>query len=77
MLTLLFGLAVLILGIFAGIFISSFVMAAKIIGTLAIDKSDPDGPHMFLELEKKNTDEIMQRAFVVLKVEERNYISQK
>lgn len=40
-----FGIA---LGIFIGIYISRWLLPK--IGTLRMDRSDPDGPYLFLEL---------------------------
>lgn len=46
------------------------------IGTLRIDTSDPDGPFMFLEL-SKDVNAVASKKYVVLKVNLKNYISQK
>ena len=46
------------------------------IGTLRIDTSDPDGPFMFLEL-SKDVDTVASKKYVILKVNLKNYISQK
>lgn len=46
------------------------------VGTLRIDTSDPDGPFMFLEL-AVDPSFVMKEEYVNLKVDVRNYISQK
>ena len=63
-------------------FMIGCVMAALIfrvfrVGTLRVDTSDPDDrPYMFLEL-SKNVQAVMRKKYVVLKVNTKNFISQK
>lgn len=46
------------------------------VGDLRIDRSDPDGPYLFLELDKPlNTFE--QEEYVVFRIKNENYISHK
>lgn len=45
-------------------------------GTIVIDRSDPDGPHIFLE-SYVSIDSLSTRKKVLLKVEQRDYISQR
>lgn len=70
--------AILILaGIVIGIGISIIIFRAYFIGTLRIDKSDPnEEPYMFLELDKGIGD-ISSKKHVVLRVSTKNYISHK
>lgn len=45
------------------------------IGDLRIDRSDPDGPYLFLEL-KQGIEAFKHDDYVVLRVNDSNYISQ-
>ena len=45
------------------------------VGDLRIDRSDPDGPYLFLEL-KKGVEAFKHDDYVILKVNESNYITQ-
>lgn len=69
---ILFGVA------FGGVLMYLFLYE-KPIGTLVVDMSDPDdGPYTFLEVPPEHGPEfIKQRKKVTLKVEIKNYISQK
>ena len=46
------------------------------VGFLRIDKSDPDGPYLFLEL-KKNVNEIIAQRTVLLEVKREDFIPHK
>ena len=46
------------------------------IGTLRIDRSDEDGPYLFLEL-SKNIPAFDKKKKVIMSVRDENYISQK
>lgn len=48
----------------------------SMVGALRIDRSDPDGPYLFLEL-KTGVDDVSQRGYVTLEVRDENYISQE
>lgn len=45
-------------------------------GELRIDYSDPDGPYLFLELNKSVSD-ILTQETIVLKVKQKNFLSRK
>lgn len=45
-------------------------------GVLRIDRSDPDGPFMFLEI-SKGVNELSTKEYVVFAVKDENYISQQ
>ena len=64
------------IGIVVGSIITRIVTKPLDIGTLRIDTSDPDGPFMFLEL-SKDVDTVASKKYVILKVNLKNYISQK
>ena len=69
--------AVFIIGVIMGWFISDHMTHSESVGDLRIDTSDPyDGPYMFLELHKDVSD-IYKRKHVVLKVNTKNFISHK
>lgn len=48
--TVLFILAILVIGIVIGIAFACITLKPKYIGDLVIDHSDPDGPYIFLEV---------------------------
>lgn len=64
------------IGIVVGSIITRIIIRLLDIGTLRIDTSDPDGPFMFLEL-SKDVNAVASKKYVVLKVNLKNYISQK
>ena len=67
---------ILAIGIAVGSIITRIIIKPLDIGTLRIDTSDPDGPFMFLEL-SKDVDTVASKKYVILKVNLKNYISQK
>ena len=67
---------ILAIGIVVGSIITRIIIRPLDIGTLRIDTSDPDGPFMFLEL-PKDVDTVASKKYVILKVNLKNYISQK
>ena len=67
---------ILAIGIAVGSIITRIIIRPLDIGTLRIDTSDPDGPFMFLEL-SKDVDTVASKKYVILKVNLKNYISQK
>lgn len=46
------------------------------VGDLRIDRSDPDGPYLFLELDKPLSS-FEQEEYVVFRIKNENYISHK
>lgn len=71
-------LIVLLIGILTGMLIAKFAFRDKPIGSLRVDQSDPDsGPYLFLELSPGGVDELYKKKFVSLRVDLKNYISQK
>lgn len=64
------------IGLIIGCLISAIIRRVKSIGALRIDTSDPDGPYMFLELDK-GVDTISSKKYVLLRVKLRNYIPHK
>ncbi|WP_303045837.1 hypothetical protein [Turicimonas muris] len=67
---------ILAIGIVVGSIITRIIIRPLDFGTLRIDTSDPDGPFMFLEL-SKDVNTVASKKYVVLKVNLKNYISQK
>ena len=67
---------ILAIGIVVGSIITRIIIRLLDIGTLRIDTSDPDEPFMFLEL-SKDVNAVASKKYVVLKVNLKNYISQK
>lgn len=64
-------------GVFFGVGAVVLVYRAYYVGNLRIDRSDPsEPPYIFLELEK-GVGDISRKKNVILKVSNKNYISQK
>lgn len=65
------------IGVVIGIAITMLIFKAFIVGTLRVDRSDPtDNPYLFLELSREMSD-VSSKKYVILKVNNRNYISHK
>lgn len=66
------------IGVLVGCFIMNCIQFKErneqFIGNLRIDTSDPDGPYAFLE-SHTSIENIMQKKYVVLRVEVKDYIS--
>lgn len=65
-----------VVGILIGYVVSSIIRRKHPVGFLRIDKSDPDGPYLFLEL-KKNVNEIIAQRTVLLEVKREDFIPHK
>lgn len=66
----------LAIGILIGCVATVLMMRVKAIGNLRIDRSDPDGPYLFLEL-SKSINQFDHRKYVILKIHDENFISHK
>lgn len=66
-----------LLGVTIGMAISIImVLTLHVVGTLRVDQSDPsEPPYLFLEL-KKPISKFCRKAYVILEVKIKNYISQ-
>lgn len=51
-----------VVGILIGFAVSSIIRRKHPVGFLRIDKSDPDGPYLFLELKKSVNEIVIQRT---------------
>lgn len=65
-----------VVGIMIGFVVSSIICRKHPVGFLRIDKSDPDGPYLFLEL-KKSINEIVTQRTVLLEVKREDFIPHK
>lgn len=65
-----------VVGIMIGFVVSFIVRRKHSVGFLRIDKSDPDGPYLFLEL-KKSVNEIVTQRTVLLEVKHEDFIPHK
>ena len=65
-----------VVGILIGFVVSSFIRRKHPVGFLRIDKSDPDGPYLFLEL-KKSVNEIIAQRTILLEVKREDFIPHK
>ena len=63
-------------GIVIGFASAVIALSAKCCGSLRIDTSDPDGPYLFLELDK-SVKEVSRKPYVTFRVKPENYISHK
>ena len=66
----------IVLGTVIGSIFTGIVFRCFLVGALRVDRSDPDGPFMFLEL-KKSVEHVTSKKYIVLKVEDRDYIPHK
>ena len=62
-----------VVGILIGFAVSSIIRRKHPVGFLRIDKYDPDGPYLFLEL-KKSVNEIVIQRTVILEVKSEDII---
>ena len=71
------AIACLVAGIVIGILFGiGIVFMRTSVGTLRVDQSDPnEAPYLFLEL-KKPISKFCRKAYVILEVKIKNYISQ-
>lgn len=67
---------VFVMGVSIGVVIALLVFKTYFIGTLRVDRSDPDEPYMFLELDK-GVSQISSKKQVVLRVKLEDYIPHK
>lgn len=68
----------ILVGFLIGLLMSRFIFREKPIGSLRVDHSDPDsGPYLFLELDHDGAEAIYKKRYVRLRVDLKNYISQK
>ena len=65
-----------VVGIMIGFVVSSIIRRKPPVGFLRIDKSDPDGPYLFLEL-KKSVNEIIAQRTILLEVKREDFIPHK
>ena len=65
-----------VIGILIGFIGDSVIRRKHPVGFLRIDKSDPDGPYLFLEL-KKSINEIVTQKTVLLEVKREDFIPHK
>jgi hypothetical protein len=70
-------IVIFVLGLIIGLIAHGKSSSDEPVGSLRIDTSDPDeGPYLFLEL-KNDPEEVMNKKYITLKVDIKNYISQK
>lgn len=74
---LLMSILIYLVCVLIGYITARLTAPVKTIGTLVIDRSDKeDGPYLFLELDKE-VQVIESDEYVTMKVEARDYLSQK
>lgn len=66
-----------IAGLFGGWMIAAITLRRKkVIGSLRVETSDPDGPYLFLELNDGNISELLRKRHVMLNVKAGDHASQ-
>lgn len=71
------NIAMFITGILVGIGIALFSFGANAIGTLRVDRSDPnEPPYLFVEL-SEDVGSLMKKKYVLFKINIKNYIPHK
>ena len=71
---LLFMFFGVLVGFLLGYLLAFFSLKEECLGNLRIDRSDPDGPYIFLEMEsKKGIEHIAKLESVSFKVVDENY----
>ena len=66
-----------LLGFVFGMVFFLICLAARLIGTLRIDQSDPtEPPYLFLDLDKP-VESIIKEKYVLFRVSKKNFISQE
>ena len=68
--------AAFMVGVLTGLLIMYILCRSKPIGVINIDRSDPDGPYLFLEL-TGSISELSSKKHANFKVKSENYISPK
>ena len=63
-----------IVGMTGGVLLKSLLLRPRVSGVVNIDRSDPDGPYLFLELEE-GIHELSMQEYVKFRVQNKNYIS--
>ena len=66
----------LVIGVLIGFSVSYIICQKRPVGFLRIDKSDSDGPYLFLEL-KKSVDEVVAQKTILLEVKREDFIPHK
>ncbi|GHV47364.1 hypothetical protein FACS189499_04740 [Clostridia bacterium] len=70
-------LIALVVGVLIGCILMTVIGRTKVVGTLRMDRSDPDDdPYLFLELSKR-VDIIYRKKYVTMKVNTENLLSHK
>ena len=70
------GIGGLVLGLLLGFGLSAVIKRKKPVGTLRVDRSDPEeAPYLFLELERDGMDKIHKAKAVVFKVDLSSYLA--
>lgn len=68
----------LLVGVVFGCQIMRHFYQTKAIGSLRVDRSIPDEkPYLFLEIGRGNIDRLAKEEFVILKVKNESYLTQK
>lgn len=65
-----------VLGVIFGSILVYTISRANNVGNIRIDRSDPDGPYLFLEL-KEGVDRLSKRRYAMCRIVDKNYVSHK
>lgn len=66
-------ISIFTLGIVVGAIFMGIVFRFFLVGTLRVDRSDPDGPFLFLELSKR-VESVTSKKYVVMRVKSKDFI---
>lgn len=66
-------ISIFTLGIVVGVIFMGIVFRFFLVGTLRVDRSDPDGPFLFLELSKR-VESVTSKKYVVMRVKSKDFI---
>ena len=62
-----------LIGILIGIAVDRKILREKPVGSLRVDRSDPEGPYLFLELEQ-DVDSVSKKNIITLKINRKDFI---
>lgn len=68
------GFAIYLLAFWLGYFVREKKLKRAASGVLRVDRSDPDGPYLFLEL-SRDVNAVMRDKYITLEVDTKGYIS--
>lgn len=68
---------IFVCGLFIGCILTNIIRRIRAIGTLCVELTDPDGPYIFLELDKGDAYQLAKQKCVLMQVRLKGYIPHK